>query len=127
VDAVGLIHRAWEALSRGDLSTLELALAPDAKWRAVEDGPWNCESRAMILRVMGRNLAEGRGGKIEDAFRVREQVVVAVRPTRHAPVAWPLDGELRYVVVTIREGLITEMKGCSDRAAALEYAESPSA
>jgi ketosteroid isomerase-like protein len=127
VDAVGLIHRAWEALSRGDLSTLELALAPDAKWRAVEDGPWNCESRAMILRVMGRNLAEGRGGKIEAAFRVREQVVVAVRPTRHAPVAWPLDGELRYVVVTIREGLITEMKGCSDRAAALEYAEAPSA
>jgi hypothetical protein len=29
--------------------------------------------------------------------------------------------------VTIREGLITEMKGCSDRAAALEYAEAPSA
>jgi ketosteroid isomerase-like protein len=123
VDAIGLIHRVWEALSRGDTTTLELTLAPDAKWRAVEDGPWNCENRAMILRVMGRNLAEGRGGRIEDAFRVREQVVVAFRPTRHAPVAWPLDGELRYVVVTIREGLITEMKGCSDRAAALEYAE----
>jgi hypothetical protein len=127
VDAVGLIFRAWEALASGDLTSLELALAPDAKWRAVEDGPWNCENRAMILRVMGRNLAEGRGGKIEDAFRVRGQVVVAFRPTRNSPVAWPLDRELRYVVVSIREGLITEMKGCSDRAAALEYAEARSA
>jgi ketosteroid isomerase-like protein len=126
MDAVGLIYDAWEAVTRGDLASLELALAPDAKWRAVEDGPWNCENRAMILRVMRRNLAEGRGGAIEHAFRVRQQVVVAFRPTRHAPVAWPLARGLRYVVVTIRDGLITEMKGCSDRAAALAYAETPS-
>lgn len=54
---VGLIHRVWAAVSRGDLSVLEQELAPDARWRAVSDGPWNCESREAILETMGRNLA----------------------------------------------------------------------
>jgi hypothetical protein len=50
------LHRAWATLEQGDLSTIEGAFAPDAKWRAIEDGPWNCESRAAILDVIGRNL-----------------------------------------------------------------------
>jgi hypothetical protein len=36
---VALLYRAWEAMTEGDLAVLESALAPDAKWRAVQDGP----------------------------------------------------------------------------------------
>jgi hypothetical protein len=34
----------------------------------------------------------------------------------------PLDGGIAYMVVTIRAGQITELKGCADRAAARTYA-----
>ncbi len=75
----------WEALSRGDLGPLAAALDPQARWRAVEDGPWNCESREAIVEVMLANLARALSGRIEDAFEVGDRVVVAFRPDRRDP------------------------------------------
>jgi hypothetical protein len=54
----------------GDLSVLEAALTPDAKWRAIEDGPWRCENREMILAVIKRNLAGGLLRRIEETTQV---------------------------------------------------------
>lgn len=122
MDHSQLVRQTWEAVSRGDLDTLEAALAPDAKWRAVEDGPWNCESRARILEVMRGNLAKGLAGEVEDVFAVGERAVVAFRPDRPDPGGWPLDDGIRYVVLTVHDGLVSEMKGCADRATALAYA-----
>src|SRR5450755_466894 len=48
VDYEQLVRDTWDALSRGDMAPLENALAPNAKWRAVQDGPWNCGNRAAI-------------------------------------------------------------------------------
>jgi ketosteroid isomerase-like protein len=122
VDYEQLVRDTWDALSRGDLAPLENALAPNAKWRAVQDGPWNCESRAAILDVMTHNLAAGLSGRIEDVLPVADRVVVAFRPDNHQPGAWPLDDGIRYVVLTVAQGRITEMKGCADRKTALSYA-----
>jgi hypothetical protein len=65
VDQVQFVRHTWEAISRGDLQPLETSLAPDAKWRAVVDGPWNCENRDAILDVMKGNLSKGLSGEIE--------------------------------------------------------------
>jgi ketosteroid isomerase-like protein len=117
-----LVHDVWRALSAGDLAALESALAPDAKWRAVEDGPWNCEDREAILEVMARNLESGLSGRIEEVLDADGRTIVAFRPDRHEPGAWPLDRGVRYLVLTSRAGLIVEMKGCASRDAALAYA-----
>jgi ketosteroid isomerase-like protein len=122
VDNVQLVRDTWDALSRGDLAPLEAVLAPDAKWRAVQDGPWNCQSRAAIVDVMTRNLAEGLSGHIEEVLPLADRVVVAFRPDHHEPGAWPLDHGIRYVVITVAQGHVTEMKGCADRKTALAYA-----
>jgi hypothetical protein len=114
----------WEARLRGDLEPLREALTPDAKWRAVEDGPWNCESAAAIIDVMAGQLADGISGQIEDAFEVGAHAVVAFRPDRHEPGVWPLDNGIRYLVVSFAGDHVTELKGCADRAAALTYARS---
>ena len=116
------VRQTWEAISRGNLAPLEELLAPDAKWRAVEDGPWNCENREMILEVMGQNLVEaGLAGSVEDVKEVGDRTIVAFRPDRERD-QWPLDNGIRYVVLTERDGVITEMKGCADRQVALDYA-----
>jgi hypothetical protein len=119
-----LVHRTWDALRRSDLA-VEAAFAPDAKWRAVEDGPHNCDSRAEILEAMKDSIAGGLSGRIEEVFDVAGRTVVAFRPTDDRARAWPLDHGMRYVVLSLRGGLITEMKGCADRRAALLYAEAP--
>lgn len=119
-----LIYRAWKAISRGDLSVLQQALAPGARWRAVHEGPWNCESREAILETMGRNLAGGVRGEIEEMRQEGPRVLVAFRPeTPLVDDERPLDDGIAYVVVTFRDGNVIELKGCADRAGAREYLE----
>jgi len=118
---IELLHRAWEAITRGDLGFMESALAPDAKWRAVEDGPWNCEDRATIIEVMQGNLARGLRGRIEETVQDGSRVMVAFRRDPSSPGGAPRAGELAYMVVTVRDGKIVEMKGCANRAAATSY------
>jgi ketosteroid isomerase-like protein len=122
MDRVSMVRDTWAALASGDLAPLEAVLAPDARWLAVEDGPWNCESAQAIVDVMGRNLANGLSGAVDDAFIVGDRVVVAFRPDQHANDAWPLDDGIRYVVVSTAGDLVTEIRGCPNREAALAYA-----
>jgi ketosteroid isomerase-like protein len=123
MDHEQLVRETYDALSRGDMDALSAVLTPDARWRAVEDGPWNCENREMILTVMAEQQI-GRAGVVEDVFDVGERAVVAFRPHEHDPDAWPLDDGIRYVVLTFRDDLISEMKGCLNREVALAYAAS---
>lgn len=121
---IELLHRAWEAMSgAGDLSVLEGALDPEAKWRGVEDGPWICENRKMILKVMERNLHGGLVGRIEETVEVGGRIVVAFRPDQPRNDGRPLDQGIAYVVVMMRDGRVVELKGCADRAAAMTYAQ----
>jgi ketosteroid isomerase-like protein len=123
VDAEQLVREAWSALSGGDVEVLERVLAPDARWRAVEDGPWNCENRGQIVEVMTRNLSRGLSGQVEEVLQpCPDRAIVAFRPADRDPARWPLEEGVRYVVLSFRNGLIVEMKGCATRRAALEYA-----
>lgn len=120
-----LVRETWEALSRGDYDAVEAVFAPDAKWRAVEEGPWNCESRSQILSVMRDNRAAGAlRGEVEEVRDVgSDRAIVAFRPAQQGTDAWPLDNGIRYVVLTLDDGgLVSEMKGCRDRAEAIAYA-----
>jgi ketosteroid isomerase-like protein len=120
---IGLLHRAWEAMSgAGDLSVLEGALDPEAKWRGVEDGQI-CENRKMVLTVMKRNLHRGLVGRIEETVQVGGRIVVAFRPDQPRNDGRPLDQGIAYVVVTMHDGRVIEMKGCADRVVAMSYAQ----
>jgi hypothetical protein len=48
---------------------------------------------------------------------------VAFRPDRPRDDGRPLDRGIAYVVVTISDGRLIELKGCADRAAAMTYAQ----
>jgi ketosteroid isomerase-like protein len=106
----------------GDLSVLERALDSEAKWRGVQDGQI-CENRKMILEVMERNLHDGFVGQIEETVEVGERIVVAFRPDQPRNDERPLDQGIAYVVVTMRDGRVIELKGCVDRAVAMAYAQ----
>ncbi len=109
-------------MSGGDLSVLEGALDPDAQWLGVEDGQI-CENRKMILAVMKRNLKVGFAGRIEETIEVGGRIVVALRPDHPRDDGRPLDQGIAYVVVTIRDERVIELKGCADRTAAMIYAQ----
>ena len=94
------VRETWAALSRGDLETVEAAFAANGRWRAVEDGEWNCENRTQILNVMRENRARRvLEGDVEEVLDVG-----------------------KHVVLSLDNGLVTEMKGCLNRQVALDYA-----
>jgi ketosteroid isomerase-like protein len=119
---VELLHRTWEAMSGGDFAVLEDTLAADAQWLGVEDGQL-CGNRKAILEVMRRNLPGRLQGRIEETIQDGPRVIVAFRPKQPAQVDRSLDEGVAYMVVTISNGKITELKGCADRAAATTYAQ----
>jgi ketosteroid isomerase-like protein len=125
VSTAATVTDAWAALSGGDIAAVEAVLAPDARWHAVEDGPWNCDSAREIVEALGHRLQQGLAGNIDSIEELGERAIVGFRPARHEPGAWPLDDGVRYVVLTFREGLIVEMKGCATRVDARGYARRP--
>jgi ketosteroid isomerase-like protein len=120
---IELLHRVWDAMGgAGDLSVLEEALDPNAQWLGVEDGQI-CENRKTILEVIKRNLTGGLVGRIEETVEVGVRIVVAFRPDQPRNDGRPLDQGIAYVVVTMRDGRVIELKGCANRAAAMTYAQ----
>ena len=120
---VELWHRAWKAMTEGNLAVLEGALAPDAKWHAIEEGPWSCQNRRAIIGMLSRHVAGGLRGRIEETIQNGPRVLVAFRPEQPIEGGRPLDDGIAYMVVTISDGEIVEMKGCADRAAGMAYAQ----
>jgi hypothetical protein len=68
----------------------------------------------------------GLSGSIEEVTDFGDRVMVVFRPDlkpgQEWDEPWPLNDGVRYHVVTLRDGLIVEMKGCADRKDALAYA-----
>jgi ketosteroid isomerase-like protein/catechol 2,3-dioxygenase-like lactoylglutathione lyase family enzyme len=116
-----LLRNAWEAMTARDLSVVRKILDPDATWRAIHDGPWNCEGREAIVEMFSRNLDTDLRGTITEMVPEGDRILVAFHPDLPRDDDRPLDDGIVYVVVTFRDHLITELKGCADRASALSY------
>jgi glyoxylase-like metal-dependent hydrolase (beta-lactamase superfamily II) len=119
---IALVRRTWDALLQGGPDVLGEVLAPDAQWYGVEDGQL-CNGRAAIVEVMSRNLAGRLRGRIEETIQSGSRVIVAFRPEQPAQLDRRVDEGIAYMVVTIGDGQIVEMKGCADRAMALSYVQ----
>jgi ketosteroid isomerase-like protein len=118
---IELLHRTWKAMTGGDFAVLEESLAESAKWHGVEDGQL-CSGRTEILEVMRRNLPGRLRGSIEETIQTGPRVLVAFRPEQPSDTGdRPLDDGIAYLVVTIGDGKIIELKGCADRATAQAY------
>jgi ketosteroid isomerase-like protein len=117
---IELVRRAWDALIAGGPEILGEVLAPDAQWYGVEDGQL-CDGREAIIEVMSRNLAGRLRGRIEETIQDGSRVIVAFRPEHPARLDRPVDEGIAYMVVTIHDGQIVELKGCAERAIALAY------
>jgi ketosteroid isomerase-like protein len=120
---IELVRRVWGALIASGPEVLGEVLAPDAQWYGVEDGQL-CDGRKAIIDVLSRNLAGRLRGRIEETIQDGLRVIVAFRPEQPAQLDRPVDEGIAYMVVTIRDGHIVEMKGCADRSAAVSYAQS---
>ena len=96
---------AWR---RGDFEALEELLAPEATWRAVEPGEWDCESRDDILRTLRERYEEGfTKGPIELVEGGPGTVILLSRPAEVGGPEWP---EETAIAITLRAGKVVAMR-----------------
>jgi ketosteroid isomerase-like protein len=96
---------AWK---RGDFEALEELLAPEASWRTVEPGEWDCESRDDILRTLRERYEEGfTKGSIELIEGGPGTIILLSRPAEVGGHDWP---EVTAIAITFRAGKVVAMQ-----------------
>lgn len=102
VENVDIVRTGWRLWSAGDVDGLAGLLAPDLYWGGPEDSEWACHNREEALSYMREGGGRGDTVELVDVQPLRDGRVLVVlqaseRPERHAQI------------VTVREGLISEM------------------
>jgi ketosteroid isomerase-like protein len=96
---------AWK---RGDFEALEDLLAPEATWRAVEPGEWDCESRDDILRTLRERYEEGfTKSPLELIEGGPGTIILLSRPAQVGGPDWP---EETAIAITFRAGKVVAMQ-----------------
>ena len=121
------LQAAADALNQGDPEPFAALLAPDSEWRGVSSGHlwWKqtpaCHGPDEALEVMRRRIRQ-RG---ENRLRVRPEFTQIGDDKIIGSSEWPgADGraQVRYQVLTLRDGKIVDMQGCSSRREAERFA-----
>jgi ketosteroid isomerase-like protein len=123
---------ALDAMNRGDVAPAVALLDPDVEWRGRQSGhlwwrrepschgPDEARENFELQVVKGRARPSTKAFALEQLDRVDNRIVVGGR--------WTLDdgGEETagrfFQVLTVRDGRIVDIQGCTSRRAALRYA-----
>ena len=103
-----LARQGLAAWKRGDFDALEELLAPEATWRAVAPGEWDCESRDDVLRTLRERYEEGfTMGPIELVEGEPGTVILLSHPAQVGGPEWP---EETAIAITFRDGKVVAMQ-----------------
>lgn len=110
-----LAGRVKSALTEGDLDQIRLLLAPDVRWGGPEPSAWDCQDREQVLQWWGRAREEGVRARVTEVAQGASSLLVGLAVTGR-------DGEAaeerRWQVLTVREGLVVDIRGFDERAPA---------
>jgi ketosteroid isomerase-like protein len=108
-DSTELVRTGFDAFLGGDFDTLRELMDPAAQWLASDPGPWDCQDRETILRMLRERQREGVVTALSEVVPGGEQVLVEVTgPDQRA-----------CMVITVRDGRIVRMQDHHSREDAL--------
>src|SRR5919204_4508565 len=106
-DNEGLIRRAYEAYSRGDVSTMLRFVDPELEWTyldpSLEDPePHVCHGRHELEAVLQRQAERGLKAELEEVAAQGDQVMVVVRTPGVDAFRVRKADDRNYAVFTVR-------------------------
>ena len=119
-----IVREAFLAYDRGDVARMMDFVDPDLEWTYLDPGledpqPQTCRGRGELEKALRWQADRGLQAELEQVIAAGEKVILVMRTPgvdqyRH----WQAD-DRTYNVVTVRDGLITSMRCCARRSAAL--------
>jgi RimJ/RimL family protein N-acetyltransferase/ketosteroid isomerase-like protein len=117
-----LARRARAALEAGDLTAMAELLDPQARWGAPGDPAPPCQSKADVLAWYQRGRDAGVRAAVVETLVGEDRIVIGMRVTGTADGEQSAAEADRWQVLTVRDGLVTEIVGFSDRDEAVAWA-----
>jgi ketosteroid isomerase-like protein len=117
---VDLIRRAYEAYTKGDVSTMLGFVDPDLEWTYLDPSfedpqPRVCHGSHELKEALERRAELGLVSELEEVLENGEQVMVVVRTPGLDAHRVLKAGDRNFSVFTIRHGRIVALRDCRDR------------
>jgi ketosteroid isomerase-like protein len=115
VSMAELAETVKQALDSGDIEKYATLLAPDATWGAPDDNEWGCHDRREVLGWYRRAREAGMRAEVSEVVVGTDKLLVGLRVSGRAEAdeqSGPVD---RWQVLTIRDGLVADIRGFEDR------------
>jgi ketosteroid isomerase-like protein len=111
-----IAQRVSQALAAADLSAYSDLLHPDVRWGAPGDPFPPCQNRAQVLSWYQRGRDAGTRARVVETVAAGDKVLVGLAVFQADDV--DEHEHMRWEVLTIRDGLVADIRGYDCRAEA---------
>jgi ketosteroid isomerase-like protein len=110
-----LAARVRDALAAADLDAYAGLLHPEVHWGAPGDPSPPCQNRAQVLAWYRNGRADGIRAHVTETIVGADKILVGLRVSGgEAAVTADADTQ-RWQVLTVRDGLVADIRGFDDR------------
>jgi len=115
-----IVREAFLAYDKGDVARMMKYVHPDLDWMLFEPQggaaqPTVRHGRAELEAALSRQSDLGLRAQVEEVVAAGEQVILVTRTPGIGELNGNRTSDLRYDVVTVRDGLIVGLRACKDR------------
>jgi ketosteroid isomerase-like protein len=115
-----IVREAFLAYDKGDVARMMTYVHPDLDWIYLEPSgadarPAVRQGRGELEAALRRQSDLGLRPQVEEVVAAGEQVLLVTRTPGIDKVLGHRTSDLSYDVVTVRDGLIVELRACKDR------------
>lgn len=110
------------ALAAADLSAFARLLDPGVRWGPPGDPSPPCQSREQVLAWYRRGRQDGLGAEVTGVEVLGDQILVGMVVSGSQTARARGGRAIRWQVLTVRNGLVTDIVGFEQRSEGLAYA-----
>jgi ketosteroid isomerase-like protein len=114
-----IVREAFLAYDKGDVARMMTYVHPELDWTLLEPNgaaaqPTVRHGRAELEAALHRQSDLGLRAQVEEVVAAGEQVILVTRTPGIGKLSGNRTNDLRYDVVTVRDGLIVGLRACKD-------------
>jgi ketosteroid isomerase-like protein len=115
-----IVREAFLAYDRGDVAAMMDFVDPDLEWTCLDPGaedprPQTRRGRGELEKALRLQADRGLRTELEQVIAAGEKVILVIRTPGIDEYRHRQAGDRAYRVVTVRDGLIVELRACRDR------------
>jgi hypothetical protein len=110
-----LAEQVRDALEAGDLAAYQHLLAPHVRWGPADEPGAGCHNRSQVLGWYRSARDRGMSATVNEVVAGTDRLLVGLTVSNNQEPGDGGSGAARWQVLTVQDGLITDIRGFDDR------------